>query len=258
MICQLDGPEARARYHAALAGEPSPPAVLLGCNEQAFGALPGSGWRFFAGGTGEPPLALAVRGASAWACGQAQPQELQSFLSFCGVKKLLVVPGGALPPGFVAGGRLCWLALPAESKPEAPTALPGLRLDEDVPMGRVVELLRQDAPQSEAFYEDYYSDGCTKRNRGLAQVWGIWQGDRLVSTGGVYALYGGGAYLAGIQTASALRGQGIGGWLVTEMAARLLGQGLAPCLLCRPERVAFYTRLGFVSRGELTKWMLKE
>ena len=258
MICGLDGSAARAQYRAALANEASPPAVLLGCSEQAFGLLPGSGWRFFAGKAGEPPLALAVRGASAWACGWADPEELQGFLRFCGVKKLLAAPGFAPPPGFAPAGRLCWLAMEPQSDLPAPAAPPGLRLDEAVPMGRVIELLRQDDPQSEAFYDDYYSDGCTKRNRGLARVWGVWQGERLVSTGGAYALYSGGAYLAGIQTASALRGQGIGGWLVAEMAARLLGQGFAPCLLCRPKREAFYTRLGFVRQGELTQWMLKE
>lgn len=53
----------------------------------------------------------------------------------------------------------------------------------------------------------------------------------------------------------ALRGKGIGGRLIVEMANSLAAEGLRPVFLCAPERVRFYTRLGFAKQAEYARYV---
>ncbi len=53
------------------------------------------------------------------------------------------------------------------------------------------------------------------------------------------------------ETVEALRGKGIGGRLIAEMANALAAEGWMPVFLCSPERVHFYTRLGFEKMGSM-------
>ena len=102
--------------------------------------------------------------------------------------------------------------------------------------------------------DDFYSELCTKRSRGKAFVWALRQENRMVCTVGAYAIANGQAYMACGQTEESLRGQGIGGRLIVQMANELSARGLQPVFLCSPERVHFYTRLGFEKLGEYARY----
>ena len=102
---------------------------------------------------------------------------------------------------------------------------------------------------------DFYSELCTKRSRGRAVAWTLEQGSTVVCTVGAYALCNGQAYMACGQTAEPLRGKGIGGLLIVEMANSLAAEGLHPVFLCAPERVRFYTRLGFAKQAEYARYV---
>lgn len=56
--------------------------------------------------------------------------------------------------------------------------------------------------------------------------------------------------LSALQTRAEMRGQGLGGRMVRALAAGAGHSASGVCLLCRPERAGFYTRLGFVPEGE--------
>ena len=53
------------------------------------------------------------------------------------------------------------------------------------------------------------------------------------------------------QTAQPLRGKGIGGRLIVQMANELAAKGEHPVFLCSPERVHFYTGLALKSWGNM-------
>ena len=211
--------------------------------------------RFFAG----PTLALDIGGRTAWAAGHANPEELASFLNFCGCRAVILDEAECPPPvgwqktcdhtifGLAAGEQL---PLPAQT--EAQKALwDSLTFVEDPASGPVAENLFPDRP---ARRDDFYSELCTKRSRGKALVWTLEQGGNIVCTVGAYALCNGQAYMACGQTAEALRGQRVGGRLIVQMANALSAQGNQPVFLCSPERVHFYTQLGFHPLGTLARY----
>ena len=109
-------------------------------------------------------------------------------------------------------------------------------------------------PARPARRDDFYSELCTKRSRGRARVWALWQGETLACTVGAYALANGQAYMACGETAEPLRGRGIGGRLIVRLANELSAEGFQPVFLCAPERVHFYTRLGFEKLGEYARY----
>lgn len=109
-------------------------------------------------------------------------------------------------------------------------------------------------PADTARQEDFYSELCSKRARGKALAWTLQRGSETVCTVGAYALANGQAYMACGQTARPLRGKGIGGRLIVRMANELAAEGYRPVFLCSPERVHFYTRLGFAKLGEYAKY----
>lgn len=127
-----------------------------------------------------------------------------------------------------------------------------LRWEKSPPAGPVADALF--AHQGQARRDDFYSELCTKRSRGQARVWALYQGESLVCTVGAYALWNGQAYMACGQTDAALRGRGIGGRLIVQMANTLAAEGWQPVFLCSPERVPFYTRLGFTRLGEYARY----
>ncbi len=80
------------------------------------------------------------------------------------------------------------------------------------------------------------------------------QGKRSLAPWGAYAIANGQAYMACGQTAEELRGKGIGGRLIVQLANELSAEGLQRVFLCSPERVHFYTRLGFEKLGEYARY----
>ena len=249
MIAQVNTPQRRRRFAAACRGK-----VCLGAMLPLEQALFGKSqpWRFYAG----PTLALELSGSTAWAAGHANPEELAGFLAFSGCECAILDEGECPPPagwhraetltafGLAPGSVL---PLPAVEKP----LWNSLTLDREPSAAAVARALY---PADPARRDDAYSELCTKRSRGRAVVWALQQGDAIVCTVGAYALHAGQAYMACGQTSEPLRGKGIGGRLIVQMANELAAQGLRPVFLCAPERVPFYARLGFEKLAEYARY----
>ena len=203
--------------------------------------------RFYAG----PSLALDIGSPDALAAGGANPQELASFLGFCGCRSLLT--DGAAPARWHEAEQMTCFALGAGERLLLPPAelWDAFTLETDPAPGPLADFLYPDCPRQR---DDFYSALCTKRSRGLARVWALTRQGRIAATIGAYAIRGGEAYLACGCTAQPLRGQGVGGRLIAAFANTLTAEGLRVSLLCRPERIHFYTRLGFVPAGTLTRY----
>ena len=249
MIAQVKTPRQRQRFLNACReklclGATMPLALSL------FGkSRPG---RFFAG----PTLALDVGGSTAWLAGHANPDELAGFLNFCGCEAVVLDEAGCPPPtGWKRAKTLSVFGLPSGRQlplPEADATLWQI-LDKNTEpaAGKTAEMLFPDRPGKR---DDFYSELCSKRSRGLARVWTLEREGEIVCTVGAYALADGQAYMACGETAEALRGRGIGGRLIVGMANALSAEGWMPVFLCSPERVHFYTRLGFERLGEYARY----
>lgn len=249
MIAQVNTEERRARFANACRGKP-----VLGATLPLDLALFGKSqpWRFYAG----PTLALELSGSMAWLAGHANPEELASFLAFCGCENAILDEAECPPPnGWQKAEMLTVFGLaPGRTLPlpAADEALwEQLTLDREPPALTVARALY---PEDTAKQEDFYSELCSKRTRGKALAWALQRGSETVCTVGAYALANGQAYMACGQTARPLRGKGIGGRLIVRMANELATEGYRPVFLCSPERVHFYTRLGFAKLGEYAKY----
>ena len=249
MIAQVKTPRQRQRFFNACReklclGATMPLALSL------FGkSQPG---RFFAG----PTLALDVGGSTAWLAGHANPDELAGFLNFCGCEAVVLDEAGCPPPtGWKRAKTLSVFGLPPGRQlplPEAAAALwQSLEKNTEPAAGKTAEMLFPDRPGKR---DDFYSELCSKRSRGLARVWTLEREGEIVCTVGAYALADGQAYMACGETAEALRGRGIGGRLIVGMANALSAEGWMPVFLCSPERVHFYIRLGFERLGEYARY----
>ena len=208
--------------------------------------------RFFAG----PTLALDVGGSTAWLAGHANSDELAGFLNFCGCEAVVLDEAGCPPPtGWKRAKTLSVFGLPPGRQlplPEADAALwQSLEKNTEPAAGKTAEMLFPDRPGKR---DDFYSELCSKRSRGLARVWTLEREGEIVCTVGAYALADGQAYMACGETAEALRGRGIGGRLIVGMANALSAEGWMPVFLCSPERVHFYIRLGFERLGEYARY----
>ncbi len=249
MIAQVKTPRQRQRFFNACREK-----LCLGAKMplalSRFGkSQPG---RFFAG----PTLALDVGGSTAWLAGHANPDELAGFLNFCGCEAVVLDEAGCPPPtGWKRAKTLSVFGLPPGRQlplPEADAALwQSLEKNTEPAAGKTAEMLFPDRPGKR---DDFYSELCSKRSRGLARVWTLEREGEIVCTVGAYALADGQAYMACGETAEALRGRGIGGRLIVGMANALSAEGWMPVFLCSPERVHFYTRLGFERLGEYARY----
>ena len=249
MIAQVNTTQRRIRFGNACRGK-----WVLGATLPLDLALFGKSqpWRFYAG----PTLALELSGSAAWAAGHANPEELAGFLAFCGCESMILDEAECPPPaGWHKAETLTVFGLAPGRPlplPEADEALwTQLTLDRQPPAMAVAQALY---PTDPARRDDAYSELCSKRSRGRAVVWALQQGGQTVCTVGAYAVANGQAYMACGQTAEPLRGKGIGGRLIVQMANALAAEGKHPVFLCAPERVHFYTRLGFAKLGEYVRF----
>lgn len=245
MIARISTPAGKKRFRRACRGVPCL-ETLLPMEQALFGrSQPG---RFYAG----PSLAMDIGGPDVLAAGGANPEELASFLGFCGCRSLIT--DGPPPAGWSPAEPVYCFALAAGNRLPLPPAEESLwarlRLDTEPPAGALAQFLYPDQTQQR---EDYYSALCTKRNRGLARVWALMDGETIAATVGAYAIWGGKAYLACGCAAESLRGRGVGGRLIASLANTLAAEGLDVSLMCRPERVRFYQRLGMEQIGVLTR-----
>ena len=251
MIRQATTPRAKLRFYNACRGKLCLGATMPLALELLGKSQPG---RFFAG----PTLALDIGGSTAWMAGHANPEELAGFLTFCGCGAVVLDEAEAAPPaGWThARSHTIFGLTPGRQlpEPEADKALwASLTLDRDPPARPVAEAL---FPARPARRDDFYSELCTKRSRGRARVWALWQGETLACTVGAYALANGQAYMACGETAEPLRGRGIGGWLIAEFANRLSAEGWQVIFLCEQKRCHFYDRLGFACTGRYEQYAI--
>ena len=177
MIARVNTPARRARFRNACRGRWVLDA-LLPLDQQIFGkSQPG---RFYAG----PTLALELSGRTAWAAGHANPEELASFLAFCGCGSVILDEGVCPPPtGWHRAETLTVFGL-APGKmlplPAVEDALwSSLTLDAQPPAMTVAQALY---PTDPARRDDAYSELCSKRSRGRAVVWALQQGGQTVCT----------------------------------------------------------------------------
>ena len=248
MIAQVSTKAHRARFLNACGGKWVLGATLLLDLALFSKSQP---WRFYAG----PTLALELSGSTAWAAGHANPEELASFLAFCGCESIILDENECPPPAgwckaetLTVFGLAPGKALPLPAADE--TLWAGLTLDREP---SAMDVARALYPADTAKQEDFYSELCTKRTRGKALVWALRQRSETICTVGAYALANRQAYMACGQTAQPLRGKGIGG-LIVQMANEFAAKGEHPVFLCSPERVRFYTRLGFEKLGEYARY----
>ena len=226
--------------------------TMLGQDLALWGDNPGAPVRFFA----LDGAALALYGKNAWLCGCPAPpdgwQELYSFLRFAGVERLRTVePAPAAWPGEMP--ILCYGLQPGSrlSLPPQPTQA---RLDRQPPVGEIAGFLFAEAP---ARRDDFYAATCPAVARGLARLWALRDGSGQILTAvGACALHEGGAYMAMGQTRPADRGRGLGGWLIPALANALAAEGRQVTLLCKPNRMHFYERLGFDRQAEYKQYKI--
>ena len=249
MIKQVTTQKDRRRFYNVCRGKLCMGATLPLALELFGKNQPG---RFFAG----PTLALDIGGSTAWMAGHANPEELAGFLRFCGCRAVILDEAEAAPPAGWTRARTHSIfgLTPGRQLPQPhadETLWASLRLEREPSAYPVAEDLFPDRP---ARREDLYSELCSKRSRGKARVWALMQGEEIACTVGAYAIANGQAYMACGQTAEELRGKGIGGRLIVQLANELSTEGLQPVFLCSPERVHFYTRLGFEKLGEYARY----
>ena len=91
MITQVRTPRQRQRFRSACRGKLCLGVTMPQALELFGKSQPG---RFFAG----PTLALDVGGSTAWLAGHANPDELASFLHFCGCKAVILDEAECPPP----------------------------------------------------------------------------------------------------------------------------------------------------------------
>ena len=191
MITQVRTPRQRQRFRSACRGK-----LCLGVTMPQALALFGKSQpgRFFAG----PTLALDVGGSTAWLAGHANPDELASFLHFCGCKAVILDEAECPPPtGWArAKSHFVFGLAPGKQLPEPAveeTLWTSLHFDPEPPAGPVAQMLFPDRPTRR---DDFYSELCSKRARGRAVVWVLEQGGELACTVGAYAIGTEQAYMA--------------------------------------------------------------
>ena len=191
MIAQVSTKAHRARFLNACRGK-----WVLGATLPLDLALfsKSQPWRFYAG----PTLALELSGSTAWAAGHANPEELASFLAFCGCESIILDENEYPPPaGWCKAETLTVFGLAPGKALPLPTAdetlWAGLTLDREP---SAMDVARALYPADTAKQEDFYSELCTKRTRGKALVWALRQRSETICTVGAYTLANRQAYMA--------------------------------------------------------------
>lgn len=238
MISQVTTPAQQEKFREMVRGRICLEAMM----ETAltlFGEKPAAGFQFFLSREG----ALMIQGSLATAAGKFDPEELDSFLGFLGISRLM-------------GEKLC---LPGWEKKETLTACRGMGPAlEGPPAGtRLVTrpslmefsrlVLEEESSQEQ---ENFYAQSCIRVNHNMGRCWALSREEKLVCGVSVSGMTDQWAYLTQGYTRPEFRGQGLGGWLIAALGNRMMQEGKTPCLLCLPSRKAFYKRLGMTVEKE--------
>lgn len=179
---------------------------------------------------------LMIMGKGASLCGEVEDlQELAAFLRFLNVATIKT--DGAVPTGYVGEGAILmeYESLIDYLPPKGVDVenLPNLRRLSQSPAMENIDLLP----------DDFYADACTRKVRGLADIWAISHEGEYVSTAGVYSLNKAEAYIAAVSTHFASRDRGYASFLVYSLAERYSDRHVI--LMCSDKLQAFYEKLGF-------------
>lgn len=179
---------------------------------------------------------LLLTGDSALLCGDVQnSEELSSFLHFSGVKRLKT--DGVVPSGYNAQG-LVLMQYSSEIEYLPPR---GVELDINPNMRKLVN--SPCLAYGNKSMDEFYSDACARRLRGLAEIWALSEHGEYVATAGVYSIQKNEVYIAAVGTEYECRGKGYASYLVWNLAERYTGRRVV--LLCEDKMRVFYERLGF-------------
>lgn len=251
MICAVKDTQTKERFWAALSFKDTTATHCdLAAHFAAFHALPGSGWSFYTNGEQESPFALAVQGSHALLVGLADTEELDSFLTFLGVQRLKT--DGIVPQGWNVQERPRRFVFTPDMPHFHRERSASVILDMMPSMAEVAAFFQQGetfAQASQDVLDAFYSEACTLRNHGLAQIWALRKQGKLVATAGAYAIWNNTAYLAGVETCAEERKQGYAGSLVAALTEHFIKQGIGVELLCKPGSEGFYRALGFTEQG---------
>lgn len=256
MIQAVTTPDHRKEFTRRIAGKPYF-ASTMGTRCALFGPHPASGWQFYLlPGTG----ALTLRGGTATLCGdlpageagEEAREELQGFLQFLGVDRLLsetLVPDGWQP----AESLLLWKLPRGKTLPLPPAPPAEFRLEKHPSMLPVSRLV---FPDSEPEQEQFYSTACTALAHGIGTCRALIYGETPVCTVGCYEQSEEEAYLSAGVTAPDWQGRGLAGWLIVHLANELSGARTVR-FTCVPALRSFYTRLGFTPCGKIQQFIRK-
>ncbi|MEG1932232.1 MAG: GNAT family N-acetyltransferase [Pygmaiobacter sp.] len=169
-------------------------------------------------------------------------EDAQELKDFCAFARLARVEGGGVcPQGFAARRTLCMArAVGAARRTATPFAA---RVD-------LWKLSRSGLLGVDA--DAWYADACARRNRGLAEIWTVCDGEDIIATAGVYARRRDAAYISAVATRADHRGRGLASGLVQGLADAY-GDGTVT-LRCTEELRPFYERLGFFVREEIVDY----
>lgn len=172
-------------------------------------------------------------------------EELASFMEFGGIASL-TAPRWS-PNGWRVVEQNEVLVRPAAVLLPEESPLPGL--DEYPLLDEVLEVLESSEKRfsSEEIREGFKVDGNIRRNHGSALIYGLRKNGRLVSTAGAYAIFGSTAYIACVETLPGERRHGYAAALVRHLCRQLAGATIS--LLCQPEQLPFYIKMGFEQSG---------
>ena len=240
MIVQI-GPERCEEFLRRLGRTPFFSSVLAA--SFAVNAGKNTGVRFF---LADDAAAVSVSGDTALVCGEVRDaEELDSFLAFSGV--CCVRSSHAVPAGFAREE----INLMTYTAPRTRAFPDGMRLDDMPRMAVLGASMREADPEMAS--DDFISEACARRNRGLAQIFALEAQGEYAATAGVYALCDHEAYLGGVVTRPEFRGRGCAGALVLHAANRYAA-GREVRLVCAPERRTFYESLGFSAGRGVMQW----
>ena len=258
MIRALENQADIDEFCRRIAGKPFC-APAMGTHLDLFWGNPGSSEGFY---LLPGDAALLTRGRSATLCGSSSDpdtlEELTAFFHFTGVERVTCeqVVHGCWP----LRRKLHYFSLAAGESLSLPPMPPliadgTLTLDRAPAMTAVSEQLFPDEPAERA---RFYSVACTSIAHGVGRCYALHgEGDGIVTEVGCYDRWGGEAYMSAGETREALRGQGLGGWLIAQMANDLAAAGDKVSFLCEENRIPFYHRLGFVQNGKFYQYNTK-
>ncbi|MGN0983319.1 MAG: GNAT family N-acetyltransferase [Gemmiger sp.] len=249
MIRIVSTPEQKERFSSLICGVPYFQAVMA-TDLALWAENPGAPVRLYLAGK----AALSLQGRKALLCGRPDDwEEITAFLQYAG-----------------AAGLLCDGCPPAPWTPEAEWYIFSLPAGQRLPLLPLPEgLCRNEAPSvyavakllfggDEAGRDYFYTVACTSINHGFGCCRTLEREGQVLSTVGCYERGHGEAYMSAGMTAPALRGQGLGGWLIASLANDLSAEGWNVTFLCAEERRRFYRRLGFYEIGRYLSYQLKD